>query len=70
MPLAPADAEEDAVDIAAYGAAKPEFATGRSLAFPPETSRLLLKNKGRLEVVRQTGGRKAQRNKSLIAIFF
>jgi len=51
-----AEAEEDAVDIAAYDAAKAEFQTGGSIAFPTDLSALLLKHKSRLAAARKWRG--------------
>jgi hypothetical protein len=51
-----AEAEEDAVDVAAYDAAKAEFAASGSVAWPPELSALLLKHKSRLAAVRRWRG--------------
>lgn len=51
-----AEAEEDAVDVAAYDAAKAEFAASGSIAWPPKLSALLLKHKSRLAAVRRWRG--------------
>ena len=51
-----AEAEEDAADVAAYDAAKAEFAAGGSIAWPPELSALLVKHKSRLAAVRRWRG--------------
>jgi len=51
-----ADAEEDAADVAAYDAAKAEFAASGDAVLPAELSALLLKAKSRLAAVRKWRG--------------
>jgi DNA-binding XRE family transcriptional regulator len=51
-----AEAEEDLADVAAYDAAKAEFAASGGAVFPPELSTLLLKMKSRLAAIRKWRG--------------
>lgn len=49
-------AEEDEADIAAYDAAKAEFAASGGEALPPELSALILKTRSRLAALRKWRG--------------